>query len=83
VVAVTQKEMIIRALENLAESEITEVFDFVTFLQWRRASGEDQSWFWTDEWRSRYQEAKDDLAAGRFKDFDDVEQLVQELKVDS
>ena len=39
----------------------------------------DQSWFWIDEWQTRYQEAKADLAEGRFRDLDDVESLLVEL----
>ena len=40
----------------------------------------DQSWFWTEEWQKRYREAKADLEEGRFRDFDDVEDLLAELK---
>jgi hypothetical protein len=47
-------------------------------MRWRRREV-DQSWFWIDEWQTRYQEAKADLAEGRFRDFDDVESLLVEL----
>jgi hypothetical protein len=40
----------------------------------------DQSWFWTEEWQKRYRQAKEDLEEGRFRDSDDVEDLLAELK---
>jgi hypothetical protein len=43
------------------------------------AKEEDQSWFWTDEWRQRIAEAMNDLKEGRVKEFDDVEELIADL----
>jgi hypothetical protein len=40
---------------------------------------EDQSWFWTDEWQQRIAEAMNDLKEGRFKEYDDVEDLIADL----
>jgi hypothetical protein len=67
------------ALDELPEQEAVEVLDFISYLRWRREEM-DQSWFWADEWQARYREAKSDLAKGRFQDFDDIEELLEELK---
>lgn len=71
------KELVVGMLDELRDEECVEVLDFIGYLRWRR---EDQSWFWTEEWQARYKEAKQDLAEGRFRDFDDVEALLTELK---
>lgn len=55
------------------------MLDFIGYLQWRSRGMEDQSWFWTGEWQERYCEAKEDLAEGRFREFEDVEDLIREL----
>lgn len=69
------------ALNELPEDEAAEVLDFIRYLHWRREEA-DQSWFWTEEWQVRYREAKADLSQGRFRDFDDVEDLLAELRTD-
>lgn len=73
------KEVAKQALELLPEDEATEVLHFIHYLQWRREEA-DQSWFWTDEWQERYRESKEELEEGRFQSFDDVEDLLAELK---
>jgi phosphoglycolate phosphatase-like HAD superfamily hydrolase len=73
------RELTKRALDELPEDEAAEVLDFIGYLRWRREEM-DQSWFWTEEWQTRYREAKADLAEGRFRDFDDIEDLLAELK---
>jgi len=77
--ATTVKEVTKRALDELPEHEAVEVLDFIGYLRWRREEV-DQSWFWTEEWQTRYGEAKADLLEGRFRDFDDIEDLLAELK---
>ena len=77
--ATTVREVAKQALDELPEDAAAEVLDFIGYLRWRREEV-DQSWFLTDEWQTRYQEAKADLAEGRFRDFDDVESLLVELK---
>jgi len=67
------------ALDELPEQEAGEVLDFISYLRWRREEM-DQSWFWTEEWQTRYREAKADLAKGQFQDFDDIDDLLEELK---
>ena len=73
------KELVVGMLDELPDEECVEVLDFIGYLRWRREEA-DQSWFWTEEWQARYREAKQDLAEGRFRDFDDIEALLAELK---
>ncbi len=73
------KAMARQVLNELPEDDLVDVLSFVDYLRWRREET-DQSWFWTQEWQARYQEAKADLAEGRFREFDDVEALLAELK---
>ena len=75
----TVREVAKQALDELPEDAAAEVLDFIGYLRWRREEV-DQFWFLTDEWQTRYQEAKADLAEGRVRDFDDVESLLVELK---
>jgi len=77
--AATVREVAKQALDELPEDAAAEVLDFIGYLRWRQEEV-DQSWFLTDEWQTRYQEAKAELAEGRFRDFDDVESLLVELK---
>ena len=73
------KEMAKQALDKLPEDEAVEVLDFIGYLRWRQEEM-DQAWFWTEEWQTRYREAKADLVEGRFRDFDDIENLLAELR---
>jgi len=77
--ATTVRELTKRALDELPEDEAAEVLDFIGYLRWRREEI-DQSWFWTEEWQTRYRESKADLAEARVRDFDDIEDLFAELK---
>ena len=78
--AVVSKDVVVKALDELSEDQMLEVLDFIGYLQWRSRNMEDQSWFWTEEWQERYREAKEDLAQGRCKEFEDIEDLIRELK---
>lgn len=39
----------------------------------------EQAYFWTEEWQRGEREADEEIAAGRHKTFDDVEDLIREL----
>ena len=39
----------------------------------------EQLWFWTDEWQEKEREADEALAAGRYRDFDNVDDLFASL----
>ena len=40
---------------------------------------EDQAWFWTKKWQQWEAEADEDMAAGRVKAFDNVNDLIADL----
>ncbi len=40
----------------------------------------DQLWYWTPEWQAKEREADEDIAKGRVKEFDSVDDLLKELK---
>jgi uncharacterized protein (DUF2342 family) len=77
--ATNVKELAKQAVDELAENEVIELLDFLSYLRWRHEET-DQSWFWSDPWQARYKEAKEDLAQGRFQDFDNIDNLLAELK---
>ena len=38
-----------------------------------------QAWFWTEEWQKGEREADEDIAAGRVKEFDNIEDALKYL----
>ncbi len=40
----------------------------------------DQLWFWTRAWQEREREADQDIAAGKVKEFETVDELMRDLK---
>lgn len=42
----------------------------------------DQAWFWTPEWQQMEREADEDIAAGRVKAFDTMDDLIADLTGD-
>ena len=40
----------------------------------------DQAWYWTKEWQEKERQADEDIAAGNFRDFDNLDALMKELK---
>ena len=77
--ATTVREMAKQVLDELPGDDAAKVLDFIGYLRWQREEVS-QSWFRTEEWQARYREAKTDLEEGRFRDFDDIEGLLAELK---
>jgi len=39
----------------------------------------DQAWFWTKEWQEKERQADEDIVAGNFRDFDNLDALMKEL----
>jgi antitoxin MazE len=39
----------------------------------------DQAWFWTEEWQEKEKEADQDLKAGRFREFNSLDDLLSDL----
>jgi len=42
-----------------------------------------QAYFWTERWQEGEREADEDLRAGRYKDFGDIESLLEDLESDN
>ena len=40
----------------------------------------DQLWFWTPEWQKKERQADADIAAGRLKEFESVDDLLKDLR---
>ena len=39
-----------------------------------------QTWFWSKKWQKEEREAEEDIKAGRIKSFDNINDLMKELK---
>ncbi len=39
----------------------------------------EQAWFWTAEWQAKEMEVEQDLADGRFADFNNLQELLKDL----
>ena len=39
----------------------------------------EQAWFWTPDWQAKEKQADRELAAGRYRDFDELEDLLKDL----
>jgi bifunctional DNA-binding transcriptional regulator/antitoxin component of YhaV-PrlF toxin-antitoxin module len=63
-----------------AQLEITERPDGVIELRPTLPVPVDEMWFWTPGRQAAEQEAEDDLAAGRHRDFDDAESFLADLE---
>lgn len=42
----------------------------------------EQSWFWTKKWQEKERQADEDLANGKFSDFDNLDALMKDLNRD-
>lgn len=43
---------------------------------------EDQRWYWTKEWQEKERLAEEDIAAGRYEDFDNMDDFFKGLMED-
>ncbi len=62
-----------------SQVEVSERDDGVIELRPHIAIPADQAWFWTEEWQKGEREVDEDIAAGRVKRFDSVEELFEDL----
>jgi hypothetical protein len=68
---------------DTASSFVTVVLDTVSKTNVRlekRQPRLDQAWFWTSEWQAREREADEDLAAGRYDDFETIDDFIENLE---
>ena len=40
----------------------------------------EQAWFWTERWQKMEREADEDFSAGRYKEYDNIEDLIAEIE---
>jgi len=70
------KEMLI---EGVHEYEYEKLSDGTFRLIPLTAIPLSQRYFWTERWQKGELQASEDLRAGRYKDYDDVEELIRDL----
>ncbi len=71
-------------LANAAHQSLEVPADMVgtlaDYLRETLAVTEDQAWFWSEEWQAGEREAEADIAAGRVKTFDSMDDLLTDLE---
>ena len=74
----------VRKLLHIEEGDLVEieVKDGLAIVTPTKQVDKDQAWFWTEEWQEAEREASEDIAAGRVKTFDTVEELIRDLNKD-
>jgi len=73
----------IRRQANLNEGDLLEItvdIDGSIRLSPKIAVDRDQAYFWTKRWQMGEKEAEEDLAAGRYKDFVSIDDMLDELE---
>jgi bifunctional DNA-binding transcriptional regulator/antitoxin component of YhaV-PrlF toxin-antitoxin module len=75
----------VRKLLDIEEGDFVEieVRDGLAVLTPKKLIDKDQAWFWTKEWQEGEREASEDIAAGRVKAFESVEDLIKDLNADA
>jgi AbrB family looped-hinge helix DNA binding protein len=76
----------IRRRANLQEGDALEVIineDGALRLVPQTLVERSQAYFWTERWQAGEKGTGVDLEAGRYKDFDDIESLLEELESDN
>ncbi|MEZ5333470.1 MAG: AbrB/MazE/SpoVT family DNA-binding domain-containing protein [Thermoanaerobaculia bacterium] len=63
-----------------AQVRVVEREDGVIELYPLAAVPAEQRWFWTERWQRMEREADEDIAAGRLRGFDDVDELLTGLE---
>jgi len=74
----------IRRKAHIEEGDILEAEvrgDEIT-LKPKKLVDKSQAWYWTKEWQEAERQADEDIAAGRVKEFDTVDELIKDLNQD-
>jgi len=72
----------VRRKANLKEGDLLEISvesDGAILLTPKIAIDRDQAYFWTQRWQEGERQAEEDLLAGRVRDFETMDDLLQEL----
>jgi antitoxin MazE len=78
--AVTIPKEIRQALSNNTVFDVVRRADGVIELRPQEAGDSSQSWFWTERWQQMEREADEDIAKGRIRTFETVEELIAEME---
>lgn len=69
---------------DTASSSVTVALNTISKTEVHLLEGDqprlDQAWFWTPEWQAMEREADEDLAAGRYEDFETLDDFIEDLK---
>jgi len=71
----------IRKQAHIEEGDIleAEVRGDEVVLKPKKLIDKSQAWYWTEEWQKGEREADEDIAAGRYEDFDNIEDAIRYL----
>ena len=69
----------LRLDEPGAQLEVQELPDGSFRIRGAVAVPSDQAWFWTDRWQQMEREADLDIAAGRVKQYESVDDMIADL----
>jgi antitoxin MazE len=74
----------IRRKAHVEEGDLleAEVRDDEIILRPKKLIDKSQAWFWTEEWQEREKRADEDIAAGRYRDFDTLDDALRYLHGD-
>ncbi len=74
----------IRRKAHVEEGDLleAEVRDDEIILRPKKLIDKSQAWYWTKEWQERERRADEDIAAGRFKEFDNIDDALKYLHGD-
>ena len=74
----------IRRKAHIEEGDIleAEVRGDEIILKPKKLVDKSQAWYWTKEWQEAERQADEDIAAGRVKEFDTVDELIKDLNQD-
>lgn len=74
----------IRRKAHIEEGDIleAEVRGDEIVLKPKKLIDKSQAWYWTKEWQEGERQADEDIAAGRVREFDNVEDFIKDLNRD-
>jgi len=77
--AITFPEVLLIGLDEGSLFSVSQRVDGAIELRLQESSDPSQWWYWTDRWQQMEREAAEDYAAGRYKQFDNVEDFLADL----
>jgi hypothetical protein len=78
--ALARQAQLANAAHQALEVSADMVGTLADYLRETLTVAEDQVWFWSDEWQAGEREAEADIAAGRVRAFDSMDDLLADLE---